>query len=297
MEIWVRDGKKPKPKSSLFYELASNGAFIHEKTDLWDSVTEASEVEGLKPGKCILRLKMPPIPKGLVQDIARFFAWIYKEHGTEVAILLSYNPLKSAYAPVVPEQATTHGSIHYNLQNITLEDGYLLVGSLHSHCDFGAFHSGVDEHDEADFDGIHVTLGKFSDEKDANSFEVSIEAAVRGTRFVLDPVYWLAGIRPAKFQKKQLDDEKDLLFTFNDKSLILPPDYKPDDNWIKKVTARKRRSISKFGRRALGKFYDHLKEKFEHYRAPGTPSALPDNHDSLDFQDKDPFWKNTPGFH
>ncbi len=298
MEIWVRDGKKPKPHSSLFYELASNSAFIHERTDLWDSVTEASEVRGLKPGKCSLRLKMPPIPRLLIREIVQFFAWIYKEHGTEVAVLLSYNLQKKLYAPVVPEQVTTHGSIHYNLQNITLKDGYLLVGSLHSHCDFGAFHSGIDEHDEADFDGIHVTFGKFSDEKGANSFEASIEAAIRGTRFVLDPVYWLSGVKPAKIIKIKEENDMDLLFTFDDKSRVLPPSYKPDDDWVNKVTAKKRRSRLRFGRRALGKFYESLRDKFGSYNIPKSHQAI-DKRDgeSLDFQDKDLFWKDTPGFH
>lgn len=37
--------------------------------------------------------------------------------------------------------------------------GYGIFGTIHSHCDFAAFHSGVDDNDEQDFDGIHITIG------------------------------------------------------------------------------------------------------------------------------------------
>lgn len=39
------------------------------------------------------------------------------------------------------------------------DEGYRIYGTIHSHCDFGAFHSGTDDADEIDFDGLHITIG------------------------------------------------------------------------------------------------------------------------------------------
>ena len=40
-----------------------------------------------------------------------------------------------------------------------LSEGYTIFGTIHSHCDFSAFHSGIDDADEHGFDGVHVTIG------------------------------------------------------------------------------------------------------------------------------------------
>ena len=36
---------------------------------------------------------------------------------------------------------------------------YMHVCSIHSHPDFNAYHSGVDDRDEFDWDGLHLTIG------------------------------------------------------------------------------------------------------------------------------------------
>lgn len=47
----------------------------------------------------------------------------------------------------------------YNRYNDLYNKGYRIYGTIHSHCNFGAFHSGTDDHDEKNFDGLHITIG------------------------------------------------------------------------------------------------------------------------------------------
>jgi hypothetical protein len=55
-------------------------------------------------------------------------------------------------------EATAKGPPPYG----DLLPGYVVFGDIHSHCDFGAFHSGTDDADERHGlgDGLHITIGR-----------------------------------------------------------------------------------------------------------------------------------------
>ena len=71
-------------------------------------------------------------------------------------------------------------------------ENFLCVGTIHSHCDFGAFHSGTDIGDEEDFDGLHVTFGH----NNLVEFSISATIVVNGNRLQVDPLEVLEGIEP-----------------------------------------------------------------------------------------------------
>jgi hypothetical protein len=127
----------------------------------------------------------PKIPGNLMRFALDYFAAVFAKSQCEAAVLLYYNTETKAWAMVVPVQYNcSHASVSYAIPNgktlreiesdevmlsqynasveeaeILENDGYSLIGTIHSHCDFSAFHSGVDDADEFKFDGIHITIG------------------------------------------------------------------------------------------------------------------------------------------
>ena len=69
-------------------------------------------------------------------------------------------------------------------------DGYTMIGDIHSHANFSAFHSGIDDKDEQSFDGLHITIGNNGDA------EVSISTSIvsNGQRFIADAGDYVNGI-------------------------------------------------------------------------------------------------------
>ena len=65
------------------------------------------------------------------------------------------------------------------------------VGTIHSHCDFGASHSHGDHADEEHFDGIHITLGHVTSETPS----LSVSLVIDGIRFHKLPQENMEGVR------------------------------------------------------------------------------------------------------
>jgi len=112
----------------------------------------------------IIEIKLPKIPFELFNKIHEFFKHIYKEYKSEVAILLWYNFETDVWEVEVPKQTVSGSSVNYrrdeNWVNEMNQKGFFCVGSIHSHCEMSAFHSGTDDADEYNFDGVHITIGK-----------------------------------------------------------------------------------------------------------------------------------------
>lgn len=112
----------------------------------------------------IIGIKLPKIPYDMFNKIYEFFKHVYKEYKAEVAVLLWYNFEKDEWETEVPKQSVGGGSVHYTRDedwaNEMNKNGFLCVGTIHSHCEMSAFHSGTDDHDEYNFDGVHITIGK-----------------------------------------------------------------------------------------------------------------------------------------
>jgi len=127
--------------------------------------------------------------------VMKYFQDIYNKYKVEAAVVLMLNvELKKWEILFVPQVDCGHASVNYLLPkpitavfpdkqkrlyeavfedkqaealmekaceefNRLLNSGYTVYGTIHSHCDFAAFHSGVDDADETNFDGIHITIG------------------------------------------------------------------------------------------------------------------------------------------
>jgi hypothetical protein len=101
----------------------------------------------------------PAIPPGLLGQIWSFFKQVYENIGTEAMIYLTFKD--GQYGVFVPPQITSGGHVNaqFKVEQAT-KNGAMVIGTIHSHCNFGAFHSGTDTHDADGMDGLHITIGK-----------------------------------------------------------------------------------------------------------------------------------------
>lgn len=75
---------------------------------------------------------------------------------------------------------------------------YMQVCSIHSHPSFNAYHSKVDDSDEFDWDGLHLTVGNIMKDK----FEISVSLTLQGNRFNKNPLDVLVGIEQTILKNK-----------------------------------------------------------------------------------------------
>lgn len=105
------------------------------------------------------------LPAELIAEVVDWFRRIYRRDHSEAEVLLTYNP--KADPPLrafIPPQRCTGASVSSAFDPGHLARGWQLVGSIHSHCMMGAFHSGTDTADASEFDGLHITVGHVLDE-------------------------------------------------------------------------------------------------------------------------------------
>ena len=151
-------------KPGILYK-ASNGTFRQVSNTLYDAIVKIDiEDNDNELEQTIQKIKIPKIPYNMFMRVYSFFKSIYQDIKTEVAVLLWYNVKDNVWRVEVPEQKTSGASVDYErdeeLNNRLSTEGFICVGTIHSHCEMSAFHSGTDDKDEYNFDGVHITIGK-----------------------------------------------------------------------------------------------------------------------------------------
>jgi hypothetical protein len=86
--------------------------------------------------------------------------------------------------------------------NRLYDAGFRIFGTIHSHCNFGAFHSGVDDADEKHFDGLHITIGNVR-----SGFSYSARYMIQTVPFNVD-IAEILGVSSMDELKDNLDDIK-----------------------------------------------------------------------------------------
>ena len=156
--------KDTKLECGILYT-AQDGVYRFADNKMYSAVVkveEPHEGDELKPS--IQKIKLPKLPYELFNKVYEFFKYVYKKHKSEVAILLWHNFETGEWDIEVPKQTVSGASVNYvrdESWGLMMNDsGYVCVGTIHSHCEMTAFHSGTDDHDEYNFDGVHITIGK-----------------------------------------------------------------------------------------------------------------------------------------
>jgi len=165
------------------YIVGKNGTFLQLEQSWVRAVVPVKECLLLDEVRPSVELLLPPIDAATFAKAARFFAKVYKLHSTEAYLLLHYSS-EHGYAISAPPQEVSFGAVHADMtQRI---EGYRCVGTMHSHGDMEAYHSGVDQESEADFDGIHITIGRLPL---LPYLSIDAEVVVRGHRAKLPDAF------------------------------------------------------------------------------------------------------------
>jgi len=231
------------PKEGTYFLVSGNGLWLHKDTGIVRAFVPVSNISVLQElnAEAWVDCKLPKLPACHVFQIKTFFQKVVEKHRAEASVTLYFSKSEGKYKIHIPRQSVSHGGVHYRRLALTHLEGmkdYLRVGTIHSHCDFGAFHSGTDVGDEEDFDGIHCTFGH----NDRNEFTISVSMVVNGHRWKVDPCKVLEGIDPARVESRPggfwRRPEQTAYFT-----LSPVPDEKKDEwcanieDWLKKVQA------------------------------------------------------------
>jgi len=156
--------KGTKLKTGVLYS-GDDGVYRYINNKLYTAISKVEQVfEGDKLEENLISINIPKIPYETFHKIHEFFKEIYRKYNSEVAILLWYNFSTDKWEVEVPKQTVTGATVNYKREEkITSKletEGYLCVGTIHSHCEMSAFHSGTDDEDEYQFDGLHITIGR-----------------------------------------------------------------------------------------------------------------------------------------
>jgi len=180
-KIVYLDGKQEMPKDDIYYIVAKDGIFLRKKLGLIESLTPVKEISILENAKPYASMSIPKIPGKSMAKVMKFFKKAYQLYSSEAIVLLYFNPTTKTYRIYIPHQKVNGASVDY-VKGVHL-DNHIQVGTIHSHANFSAFHSGTDDNDEEHFDGLHITIGNNMD-----SFpSISASIVSNGMRFKVAP--------------------------------------------------------------------------------------------------------------
>jgi PRTRC genetic system protein A len=191
-KIFINDGKQPLPDDDIYYVVCKEGVYLKKKIGIMESITPVKNISVLNSIEKTAKINIPPIPKEITIKVINFFKEVYEQFQSEGNVLLFYDQDKKEHIPYIPKQEVSGASVDYD-KAVSLE-GCQMIGTIHSHANFSAFHSGTDNTDEAHFDGLHITIGNVKDETPS----ISASIMSNGTRFKIDPLEYMLGIKKVK---------------------------------------------------------------------------------------------------
>jgi proteasome lid subunit RPN8/RPN11 len=197
--------KTPKelPPDGNYYVLTAEGLHHSKDSPIVKALTPVKDIPVLASFQSAAKLRLPKIPPLIFARAWKFFARVYKEHKSESEVMLLYNKEKRIYDLWCPKQEVSLGGVEYEMSQELADTPkeWQWVGTIHSHADFGAYHSGTDIGDEGhgNSDGVHITIGH------VNHAECSVSAsvAITGHRWKLPPENLLLGIVRGKGESKR----------------------------------------------------------------------------------------------
>jgi len=184
------------PKSGMYYVVAKNGIYIHVERQIGSALVKVDGIPWLEDAKPSISIKLPKIPGRIIGQALTFFRKVWNKFQAEACVQLYYSKELNQYRLWCPQQQVSRSGVSYNRADqipyeerigegkfdVTKQWKWQVVGTIHSHCNFDAFHSGTDTNDEETFDGIHITLGHV----DCKEFSMVASVAVNANRVQLE---------------------------------------------------------------------------------------------------------------
>lgn len=154
--------------TSAPYLIAKDGVFLNRKTHLGTALIKQYKMPdmlGSVGERGVFFWEANPVPAELCAKIYDFFKRIYDKYQTEAEVILTADYQTKEWKAFIPTQKVTGSSVNSVFDPEHIARRHLIVGTMHSHCNMGAFHSGTDINDASDLDGIHFTIGHLGHEK------------------------------------------------------------------------------------------------------------------------------------
>lgn len=214
-EIYLYEDDFEPPTTGTYYLITKSGVYLHRETKAGTALVKVNGIPWLKEPTIEFSLKLPKIPASIIGQAITFFRKVFKEHRSESYVTLFYSEKLNQYQLWCPKQTVTYASVNYDrndqpsFKNRQDED-WQMCGTIHSHCDFSAYHSGTDIGDEDTFDGIHITLGHVN----RAQFSMEVSISFNGNREKLEPENCCSGI--IRVSNKDVVSNK--IMTFGDSS-------------------------------------------------------------------------------
>lgn len=233
--VYVDDGNlNLEELDDICYIINKQGTFLRKKVGITDALVKVNNISHLKSSlSCFGKIDIPLIPSDDIRKITKFFKWAYKEHNGESVVLIYYNPELQDFDIYPTNQEVSQASASYVKEGLS-HTGYLLTGTIHSHANFGASHSGVDNNDELNFDGVHITIGNVNDTYQS----ISCSIVVNGNRFMYDPEKYIDGIIKVNYNQNSKTNQTQK-FVKSDRYLVKGLTFSEfPEEWKDKVQKR-----------------------------------------------------------
>jgi proteasome lid subunit RPN8/RPN11 len=114
------------------------------------------------------------LPVWCINQAHDFFGHIWNKQKTESSLYILYNRTTEKFRLFAPEQYTSSGHVDHKLENQKLPEDFAVVGTIHSHCNFSAFHSQTDIKDMQSIPGLHITIGHVDKDTPEMVFALSV---------------------------------------------------------------------------------------------------------------------------
>ncbi len=234
-EILLHDGKTNPPKDDIYYIVGKNGIYLKKKLGIMESLIPIDKIPDLQDVPCSAVIHIPKLPAILFAKVYEFFKAVYEEHKSEAVILLFYNQKTEKFKVVVPPQKVSGAACDYN-KGMTIK-GMNMIGTIHSHANMSAFHSGTDDADEKVFDGLHITIGNIGDEYPS----ISTSVVANGFRQMYANTEYILGIEDINYKKPATTNAYGYTYLANFDStkrvkIKVPPSKRTfNKNWLKLV--------------------------------------------------------------
>ena len=169
------------PESGPAYIVGRKGFYLRKETSLYQVTVKVPEIPAYTEVKEELRWQAPPIPYALIERAHAFFRTVFWKYGGEAIVALVLAD-KDTWQLEAPEQSVSAMHLDYDMKSLAGKGR--LAGTIHSHCNMGAFFSNTDDDDTAEgFDGLHLVLGRIM----LPLPEIAAAVCINGSVFKLAP--------------------------------------------------------------------------------------------------------------
>lgn len=228
-EVFIHDGQSNiPPDEDIYYIIGKDGIYLKKNLGLMESLVPVDKIPSLQNVQCSAVMHIPKIPATLFAKVYEFFKAVYEKHKSESIILIFYNQNTKKYKMVAPTQTVSGAACDYN-KGMIIKD-MTMIGTIHSHGNMSAFHSGTDDADEKVFDGLHITIGNVNDEY----CSISTSVVANGYRAMFEESDYIEGVEVVEPVSKVIN----YAYTQSGKryKIKVPPSKREfNPNWLKMV--------------------------------------------------------------